>query len=211
MTGKYQFTVLFLFFTGLIFSQITGTVQDPRGESLPYVNIYTEDGRSGTTTNEDGNYSLKLSAPGAYTLVFQYLGFETLRKDITIDSFPFTLNVQLTPTTTSLDEVIVNSNENPANKIIRNAMNSRKSNLARLEQYTADYYSRGLWRSRNAAEKTWGQDIGDRGGGLDATRGGIGYVSETISEIACQSADDCKEQILASKVSGNDNGFSVSP
>src|SRR5690606_35026404 len=190
MTGKYQFTVLFLFFTGLIFSQITGTVQDPRGESLPYVNIYTEDGRSGTTTNEDGNYSLKLSAPGAYTLVFQYLGYETLRKDITIESFPFTLNVQLTPTTTSLDDVIVNSNENPANKIIRNAMNSRKSNLARLEQYTADYDSRGLWRIRNAPERILGQDIGDLGGGLDSTRSGIVYLSETRSEITYRAPDD---------------------
>src|SRR5690606_31947659 len=148
-------------------------------------------------------------APGTYTLIYQYLGFETLRKDVTIESFPFTLNVQLTPATTSLDEVIVNSNENPANKIIRNAINSRKSNLARLEQYTADYYSRGIWRIRNAPERILAQHIGDHGDGLDSTRSEIVYLSETISEITYRAPDDFKEKIIASKVSGNDHGCSL--
>ena len=209
MTREYKFTLLFLFLTGLVFSQVTGTVQDLQGEPLPYVNIYTEDGRTGTTTNEDGNYALKLQAPGIYTLVFQYLGFETHREAVTIEKFPFSLNIQLTPATTTLDEVIVNSNENPANKIIRNAINSRKTNLAKLEQYTADYYSRGIWRIRNAPERILGQDIGDLGGGLDSTRSGIVYLSETISEITYRAPDDFKEKIIASKVSGNDNGFSL--
>src|SRR5690606_37136584 len=92
MTLKYKFTLVFLFFTGLGFSQVTGTVQDLKRESMPYVNIYTEDCRSGTTTNDDGNYSLKLQTPGTYTLVFQFLGSETHKEAITIEKFPFSLN-----------------------------------------------------------------------------------------------------------------------
>ncbi len=209
MNVKFKLAVLFIFFTNLIFSQIMGTVQDLDGQPLPYVNIYTEDGRSGTTTNEDGIFALKLSKTGNYTLIFQYLGFETLRREVNVENFPYSLDVKLTPATTSLNEVIVNSNENPANKIIRNAIDNRKSNLARLEQYTADYYSRGLWRIKNAPERILGQDIGDLGGGLDSTRSGIVYLSETISEITYRAPDDFKEKILASKVSGNDNGFSL--
>ncbi len=209
MQQHLKFVILFIFFTNLMFSQVTGIVRDLQGQPLPYVNIYTEDGKSGTTTNEDGNYILKLSGTGNYTLIYQYLGFETLRKDVSIQNFPYPLDVQLTPATTSLDEVIVNSNENPANKIIRNAINNRKRNLSRLEQYTADYYSRGLWRIKNAPEKILGQEIGDLGGGLDSTRSGIVYLSETISEITYRAPDDFKEKIIASKVSGNDNGFSL--
>jgi len=126
MIGKLQFLLLFLFFTNLTFSQVTGKVTDLEGQPLPYVNIYTGDGKAGTTTNEDGDYSLKLSSTGTHLLIFQYLGYETRRKEILIENFPFVENVRLTPTTTNLDAVTINSNENPANKIIRLAIDNRK-------------------------------------------------------------------------------------
>lgn len=209
MPFKFKLAAILLFITTFGYSQITGTVKDPGNEPLPYVNIYTEDGRFGTTTNEDGNFALKLGQPGTYTLIFQYLGFETLRRTVSIEKFPYILDVRLSPATTSLDEVIVNSNENPANKIIRNAIKNRTGNKEKIKEYTADYYSRGLWRIANAPERILGQDIGDLGGGLDSTRSGIVYLSETISEITYRAPDDFKEKILASKVSGNDNGFSL--
>src|SRR5690606_678204 len=43
---------------------------------------------------------------------------------------------------------------------------------------------------------------------IDSTRAGIVYLSETISKISYEKPDKFKERILASKVSGNDNGFS---
>jgi len=61
---------------------------------------------------------------------------------------------------------------------------------------------------KDAPEKILGQEIGDLGGGLDSTRTGIIYLSETISEIAYQRPNNFSEKITASKVSGNDNGFS---
>ncbi|MEP6262078.1 MAG: DUF5686 and carboxypeptidase regulatory-like domain-containing protein [Gillisia sp.] len=209
MIGKLQLLLLFLFLYNSAVSQVTGKVTDTAGQPLPYVNIYTGDGKAGTTTNEDGDYSLKLNTSGSHTLIFQYLGYETLRFTINIEKFPFEQNARLKPTTTSLDAVTINSNENPANKIIRLAIDNRKLNLAKIQKYTADYYSRGLWRIKNAPERILGQDIGDLGGGLDSTRSGIVYLSETISEITYRAPDDFKEKIIASKVSGNDNGFSL--
>lgn len=191
------------------FSQVNGKVTDTQNQPLPYVNIYTEDGRTGTTTNEDGDYELKISKTGDYTIIFQFLGYQTVRKQLKIEEFPYKLDVKLKAETTSLDEITLDPNENPANKIIRNAIDYRKENLAKIEKYTADHYSRGLWRIENAPEKILGQEIGDLGGGLDSTRSGIVYLSETISEIAYRAPDDFKENILASKVSGDDNGFSL--
>ena len=43
---------------------------------------------------------------------------------------------------------------------------------------------------------------------LDSTRSGIIYLSETVSKITFQKPDKIKEVIVASKVSGKDNGFS---
>ncbi len=209
MTSKINLFFLFFLVFNSSFSQLTGKVTNSQDEPLPYVNIYTEDGKFGTTTNEDGDYSLKLSEKGEYELVYQFLGFETLRKKINITSFPFQQNIKLTATTTNLDEVTINSNENPADKIIRKTIDQREQNLAKIKQYSADYYSRGLWRIKNAPEKILGQDIGDLGGGLDSTRSGIVYLSETISKINYRAPNDFRETILASKVSGNDNGFSL--
>lgn len=209
MIRRLQLAILLIFISNSMFSQVIGKVTDTGNQLLPYVNIYTEDGLKGITTNEEGAYQLKLTQPGNYTLIFQFLGYETLRKQIQIQDFPYQLDVKLTSEITNLEEVTVNADENPADKIIRNAIDNRRKNLAKIEEYTADYYSRGLWRIKNAPEKILGQEIGDLGGGLDSTRSGIVYLSETISEITYKAPDDFKEKILASKVSGNDNGFSL--
>ncbi|MCB7480839.1 DUF5686 and carboxypeptidase regulatory-like domain-containing protein [Christiangramia sediminis] len=191
------------------YSQITGEVKDENGNPLPYVNIYTETGSQGTTTNDDGIYELKIDKEGNYTLVYQFLGYKTLKKKVEATEFPMTINIVLKAESTSLDEVTVQSGENPAIRIIRKAIDNRELNAEKLESFTADFYSRGLWRIKNAPEKILGQDVGDLGGGLDSTRSGIVYLSETISEIAYQKPDDFKEKIIASKVSGDDNGFSL--
>ncbi|MCG9973262.1 DUF5686 and carboxypeptidase regulatory-like domain-containing protein [Christiangramia crocea] len=206
---KKLFSLMLFFVVSQLSSQITGLVKDENGTPLPYVNIYTENGSTGTTTNEEGLYELKIKEQGNYTITFQFLGYKTRKKNIEFKGTPLKVDINLSPESTTLDEVSVNSGENPANRIIRKAIELRKNNSNKLESFTADFYSRGLWRIKNAPEKILGQDVGDLGGGLDSTRSGIVYLSETISKIAYQKPDDFKEKIIASKVSGDDNGFSL--
>ena len=191
-----------------VFSQISGTVTDTQGEPLPYVNIFVQDSYLGTTSNENGNYELELPQNGDYVLVFQFLGFETVEKAINFTGSSQQLDVSLTETSLSLDEVVIDASEDPAYRIIRAAMAKRRDNQRRISAYTADFYSKGIWKVANVPERILGQDVGDFEGALDSTRSGIIYLSETISEIAYQRPDDFKEKILASKVSGDDNGFS---
>ena len=172
------------------------------------MNIYLQDSYTGTTTNDDGNYSLNISQPGEHRIIFQFLGYKSITKTITPTSFPYILNVSLNEETTSLDEVVLNTQEDPAYRIIRATIAQRKENLEKLSEYTADFYSRGLWRVKDIPEKIFGQEVGDFDGALDSTRTGIIYLSETISEIAYQKPNKFTEKIIASKVSGNDNGFS---
>lgn len=189
-------------------SQIKGKVTDSNNNPLPFVNVYIENTYKGTTTNNDGIYELSITDTGSYTIIFQYLGFKTLKRNIQVVEFPLTFNAVLEEESISLEEVIINTDENPANKIIRQAIASRKENLEKINNYKADFYSRGLIRIKDAPEKILGQEIGDLGGGLDSTRSGIIYLSETISKIEFLLPDNLKERITASKVSGNDNGFS---
>ncbi|WP_283640269.1 DUF5686 and carboxypeptidase regulatory-like domain-containing protein [Mesonia mobilis] len=198
-----------LLLSGVVSAQVVGEITDTKGEKLPYVNIYLENSFTGTTSNQEGNYELEISKPGDYTIVYQFLGYKTQKKQVNIQSFPYTINVSLAEESTSLEEVVINSDENPADRVIRKAIANRKKNLAKVEAYTADFYSRGIWKIENAPEKILGQEVGDLGGGLDSTRSGIVYLSETKSKIKFKAPDDFHEKIIASKVSGDDNGFSL--
>lgn len=208
---RYWYVLVVLFFTFSAHSQITGVVTDTKGEALPFVNVYIENSNRGTTTNGDGVYELALDATDkdqTLEIVFQYLGFETAVKKVVITSLEIEVVVKLVEGTTSLDEVIVEAGVNPADRIIRATIANRKKNLDKVGAYTAQFYSRGLWKVKDAPEKILGQEVGDLGGGLDSTRTGIIYLSETISNIKYQRPDNFSEVIVASKVSGDDNGFS---
>ncbi|WP_374957234.1 DUF5686 and carboxypeptidase regulatory-like domain-containing protein [Gilvibacter sp.] len=200
--------LLFLFLSASLQAQIKGRVTDSKGEPLPFVNIFVQDSYLGTTSNELGDYVLELPEAGTYTLVFQYLGFEVKTQQLEYKGKLQELNMSLQATSLSLDEVVIDASEDPAYRIIRQAIANRKKNSQRIAAFTADFYSKGLWKVTEAPERIMGEDIGDFGGALDSTRTGIIYLSETISEIAYQQPDDFKERIIASKVSGNDNGFS---
>ncbi|WP_432411110.1 DUF5686 and carboxypeptidase regulatory-like domain-containing protein [Rasiella sp. SM2506] len=202
--------LLLLFFFSITFSQaqIVGKINDTKGEPLAFVNIYLEGSYVGTTSNDDGNYELNVTETGDYTIMYQFLGFKTVTKKVSISSFPHILNISLVEESVSLDEVVINTSEDPAYRIIRETIARHKINLDKISEYKADFYSRGLWRVEDLPEKILGQEVGDLDGQLDSTRTGIIYLSETISEISYQKPDDFKEKIIASKVSGNDNGFS---
>ena len=200
--------IFFLGFTSFLGAQITGEVTSTTGDTLSFVNIYIKNNALGTTANADGHYILDVKQPGTFTVTFQFLGYRSQEITVYVDKLPYRLNAVMTEETTTLDEVVVNAGTNPADQIIRAAINEKNNVLQKRKAYTADFYSRGLWKIRNAPEKILGQELGDLGGGLDSTRTGIVYLSETLSKIWVKEPHDFKEKITASKVSGNDNGFS---
>lgn len=199
----------FLFISSFTFSQIKGTITDTKKNPLATVSVYLENTVTGTTSNNSGEYELNIRKKGKHTLVFQFLGFKTIKKTVQITSFPFVLNVQLQEEQVSLDEITISTKGNPANAIIRNAIAAKDKNTNKWANYTANFYSRGLFKVKNAPKKILGKALGELGGGLDSTRSGIIYLSETMSEITYQKNPKLfKEKVTASKVSGENNGIS---
>lgn len=205
---KNLLTFIFVCISLQVFCQIKGQITDAKNDALPFVNIYIENTFTGTTSNDKGYYELNIDKPDTYTVVFQFLGYKTVKKEVEIKEFPYYLDAVLVEEQISLNEVVINSNENPADIIIKKAIAERKTNLEKIKSFKADFYSRGLIRIKNAPEKFFGQELDEFMVGLDSTRSGILYLSETISEIEYQYPDKLKEKISASKVSGDDNGFS---
>ncbi|MBO6880157.1 DUF5686 and carboxypeptidase regulatory-like domain-containing protein [Winogradskyella sp.] len=201
-------SVCFLIISFIASAQVVGTITNTKGEPLPFVNILIENTYKGTTSNDDGYYELNITEPKTYTIIYTYLGYKTVREKVAVEKFPYTIDVTLQEESVSLGEVVIDAEDNPANAIIRQAIANRKENLEKIQSFEANFYSRGLIKIKDAPEKILGQEVGDLGGGLDSTRSGIIYLSETISKIQFLRPDKLKEKITASKVSGDDNGFS---
>lgn len=201
--------LLLLFISSTIIAQVKGRITDTKGVSLSFVSVYLAKTVTGTTSNDNGDYVLEITKKGKQMIVFQFLGYKTLKKEVNITSFPFNLNVKLEEESVQLSEISISTKDNPANKIIRNVIANKDKNTDKFANYTAEFYSRGLYRIKDAPKKFLGQTLGDFGGGLDSTRSGIIYLSETVSEIKFKKKPKkFKENIIASKVSGRDNGIS---
>lgn len=209
---KKIYAVVFGLFSVFTFGQIKGTVTDTNGEPLAFVSIYIENTYIGTTTNENGKYELNYAGDKKVNVVYQYLGFKTQKNTLTIDKYPFTNDVKLIEENFNLTEIVLTEGENPANAVIRNAIKSKKINSAKTDKFEADFYSRGIFRVKDVPEKIMGMkvrvEMNDSGADLDSTGSGIIYQSETVSKIKVEKPNKLKEEILASKVAGDDNGFS---
>ncbi|WP_312698075.1 MULTISPECIES: SusC/RagA family TonB-linked outer membrane protein [Sphingobacterium] len=83
---------------------VRGTVKDiSTGQPLAGVTVSIKGTNQATTTDENGNYSLE-GVPGSATLVFTSVGLE--KKEVSVSN-QSTINVDLSPTSDNIDEVVV--------------------------------------------------------------------------------------------------------
>jgi hypothetical protein len=201
----------FLFFSLSNFAQIKGTITDEKGDPLPFVSVFEENTYFGTTSNEQGKYQLNVKEPGKNKIIFQYLGFKTQKLTITSDTKTVILDVKMSEESFTLNEVVIDSENNPANAIIRSAIAYKKENSEKTGRYTADFYSKGMFKVKDLPKKILGKkvDLGDdMASNLDSTGTGILYLSETLSKVTFEKPEKLKEKIIASKISGNNRGYS---
>ena len=81
---------------------ISGTVTEQSGEPLIGVSVVVQGTKDGTTTNFDGNYSIKAGSKA--TLRFSYVGYKTVEVPVNGQSV---INVQLEEDAQVLSEVVV--------------------------------------------------------------------------------------------------------
>ncbi len=82
---------------------ITGKVTDESGEALPGVSIVQKGTTNGTTTNAEGRYSLNVSSTSV-VLSFSFIGYSSQEQAVGNNT---TLNVSMSPSAESLEEVVV--------------------------------------------------------------------------------------------------------
>lgn len=133
--------LLLLLLSSGLFAQHTlkGKVLDEKSKKpLAFVNIIT-DKKIGATTDIDGNFIFKTSAP-VISLKLSYVGYEP--KEIQVDNKDYII-VELIPTTFQLQEVRILPGENPAHRIIKKVVDNRTQlNPEKSLNFTYDSYSK---------------------------------------------------------------------
>jgi hypothetical protein len=200
---KFSPTLLLIILSYYSFSQtgIKGFTKNGSGESLPFATVYVKGTTNGTTSNASGEFFLKLS-PGNYTIVAQYVGYHAQEKTISIgEGQALENNFLLREQTLQLQTVVITAeSENPAYRIIREAIKKRKFYENEVKAFKNDAYIKGLFRLDKRPDQILGQKIT-----IDT---GIVYLSESISKFSFEQPNKVKEVMISSKVSGNDQGFS---
>ena len=111
---------MLLMFSNLTFAQsrvVTGRVTDANNQPVVNASVTVKGSRTGTTTDENGNYSISVPA-NKKTLMVSYVGFAD--RDISISGN--TANVVLSGQTTTLNDVVVTGYTSQRKKEITGAV-----------------------------------------------------------------------------------------
>ncbi|MBC7418673.1 MAG: carboxypeptidase-like regulatory domain-containing protein [Pedobacter sp.] len=195
--------------TCVAFSQtftIRGQVKDTQGEVVPFASVYLKGTTIGTSANIDGRYALRINK-GALTFVYKAVGYKPQENIVNLNA-DVLLNVSLTPESYTLDNVTIRANaEDPAYAIMRKAIKARKKHLDEVNAYSCDVYIKGVQKLVGAPKKFMGRDI-RKTLELDSNRKGIIYLSESESKFSFRRPNQIHEEMISSRISGRDNGFS---
>jgi len=196
---------LFLTLSPSLYSQkggVKGRVMDESGNGLGFATVYVRNIETGTTTNNEGSYQIKL-APGSYDIVFQYLGYETDVRFVQVSSNITTLDVSLKAVSYQLAEFIVDSDkEDPAYTIMRKAIAKSDYHRQQLDAYSATVYIKGSGRLLDSpffVRKLIAKE------GIDST---TAYTSESVTEIEYMRPNTYKQHVISVRTSGDNSNTS---
>lgn len=164
-----------LWFTSTMFAQdnftVSGVVTDTsNGETAFGASVYLKDTTIGAMTNAYGFYSI--TAPkGTYTLVVSYIGYASQNIEINLDKNQ-KINLELSPSNTTLDTVIIKAEESEQINIRSPQMSVAKVNVETIKKIPVVLGEVDLIKSiqllpgvTNAGEGSGGFNV--RGGAAD--------------------------------------------
>ena len=140
-------TLLFAFFafSSLIMvaqTTISGTVKDAKtGETLPGANIKISGKAVGTSTDFDGEFTLKTTDVPPFTLEISMLGYQTKKVEITKNKQEVVVDLQ--ENETSLDEIVVSASRTPE-RIMESPVTVERMDIRAIKNTSAPSFYDGL-------------------------------------------------------------------
>lgn len=190
---------------------LSGNITDSFGKPISFANVMVKGTSKGCTSNEKGFYVFSLD-PGNYEIIFSHIGFIQQSQNVIMADKNISLSITMEKTELLLKVVTISGNdEDPAYRVIREAQKKRKYYLDLLGSYSCDVYIKGLQRMKECPDKIMGFKREDFLGdiiGLDSNGRGILYLSESVSKFNFKQPNHIKEEMISSKVSGDNKAFS---
>ncbi|WP_081210453.1 DUF5686 and carboxypeptidase-like regulatory domain-containing protein [Salegentibacter sediminis] len=179
--------------------KISGRVVNAEtGEPLPYAKISIQE-KPANLTNIDGSFSLNLKEPTA-EVTFSYVGFSS--RTIQLSAATEFIFIRLKPYAEILDAVVIDSDKNPANAIIRKAIARRDQNDPEkaVNSFSFKSYNKFLIDNENNRISLETDSTMLEVETIIET--GAAFFSEKISEYRFEKGKDLKEMVLAMKNAG---------
>lgn len=203
---ELRMNILFfsLLFTTAVYSQqyvLSGKVFDKTNHSsLSYANIRIEGTASGTSTNFEGTYQLRLK-PGNYRLIASYIGYKSDTISASLNSNK-TVNFVLQQIPVHLSEITVLPGENPALEIIRRAIQAKHQRNEKLNSYIFHAYTKGIVKTTKDFSSS-GSGASFSIGVKDTGKLKITGIIENESLGYFRKPNEYKDEIIARKQSAN--------
>jgi hypothetical protein len=192
----------FILFLSAFSQGIRGRITNIQGEPIPFANIYIPQLSTGTTSNVEGRYELKLPE-GNWKALFQYLGYQTQTRELTISKTFQEINIQLITRDYQIPEFkVLASGEDPAYYIMRRAIALAPYYQKQVSKYSCKVYLKGS----GIFEKI--PFLLEKQMKKSGMKENEAFVMETVSKIDFELPDKIKQKVLAMRSSGKDNNTS---
>lgn len=113
---------------------ISGNITDAKnGEELIGASVYIDELKTGVATNAYGFYSISV-APGKYTLVVSYVGYETKRIPVDLTTADKKINIQLAEEKRELNEVVISGDRPNAANVQETKMSVVKVDIKEVKK-----------------------------------------------------------------------------
>ncbi len=198
MKNQFLYLIIFALFSSLSFAQtgeLAGKVMDKEyNDILPFANVIIKETGTGTTTDFEGNYSLKLEE-GVYTVVFSFIGYETIEiSQVSIEVGEVTnVNTSIGPLSNQLQEVVVKATT--AENTEASILNVQKKSINLLDGISAQTFSKiGASKAASAVKSVPGVSV--QGGKYVYVRGlGDRYTKTILNGVDIPGLDPDRNTI----------------
>lgn len=185
---------------------LRGLVKSAGGEVLPYAAVIIKGTALGTITNAEGRYEIAL-APGSYTVVFQFLGFQSVQKPVEVSTGFATLDATLEEQAFRLAEVQAKAgNEDPAYTIMRRAIAKSRFHQLQVQRFRARVYTKSSFTVTdlpNLAEMAFRKQLKEAEKESNF-KVGVPILNETVSEVTFGQPNTYRERVIANRNSQGD-------
>ena len=158
---KLKITCLLLLATSFIYSQNTlngNIINSETNQTITFANVYFPELEKGSTTNENGEFSITNLPNGNFNIVVSSLGFKTHSEDVSINNKQLNLIIVLVPSVIEMDEVIVST---PFHKLQSdNVMKVEQERVETLKKAGATTLAEGITSIAGVDNISTGNGIG---------------------------------------------------